>query len=79
MQMFAGNYRYSTGKLECRDFKFVGIACIPAISVILKTPQSDFHPNICRDFDIAGILRGFPALDAKISIFAKFAGIPCKF
>ena len=36
LQMFAGNYRDSTGKSECRDFKFMGIACIPAIPVILK-------------------------------------------
>ena len=39
LQMFAGNYRDSTGKCrkkECRDFKFMGIACIPAIPVILK-------------------------------------------
>ena len=61
--MFAGNYRDSTGKSECRDFKFMGIACIPAIPVFLKSPQSDFRCNICREFDIAGILRGFPALD----------------
>ena len=32
LQMFAGNYRDSTGKSECRDFKFMGIA----IPVILK-------------------------------------------
>ena len=37
LQMFAGNCRDSTGKLECRDFKFMGIACIPAIPVIFKT------------------------------------------
>ena len=35
--MFAGNYRDSTGKSECRDFKFMGIACIPAIPVTFKT------------------------------------------
>ena len=61
--MFAGNYRGSTGKSEWRDFKFMGIACIPAIPVILKSPQSDFHCNICREFDFTGILQGFPALD----------------
>ena len=61
--MFAGNYRDSTGKSECRDFKFMGIACIPAIPVFLKSPQSDFHCNICREFDFTGILQGFPALD----------------
>ena len=31
LQMFAGIYRVFTGKLECGDFKFTGIACIPAI------------------------------------------------
>ena len=36
LQMFTGNYRDFTGKSECRDFKFMGIACIPAIPVILK-------------------------------------------
>jgi hypothetical protein len=41
----------------------MGIACIPAIPVILKSPHSDFHDNICREFDFTGILWGFPALD----------------
>ena len=35
--MFAGNYRDSTGKSECRDFKFIGIAWIPAIPVTFTT------------------------------------------
>ena len=38
LQMFTGNYRDFTGKSECGDFKFMGIACIPAIPVILKSP-----------------------------------------
>jgi hypothetical protein len=38
--MFEGNYRDSTGKLECRDFKFMGIACIFVVPVIFKYPQS---------------------------------------
>ena len=63
LQMFAGNCRDFAGKLECRDFKFRGIACIPAIPVILKFPHSDFHYNICREFDCTGILGGFPALN----------------
>ena len=37
LQMFAGNYRYFIGKSECRDFKFMRIACIPAIPVTFKT------------------------------------------
>ena len=59
--MLTGNYRDSTGKSECRDFKFMGIACIPAIPVILKYPH--FHCNISREFDSTGILWGFPALN----------------
>ena len=39
LQMFTGNYRDSTGKSECRDFKFMGIACIPAIPVIFEVNQ----------------------------------------
>ena len=41
--MFTGNFRDFAGKSECRDFKFRGIACIPAIPVILKSPHSDFR------------------------------------
>ena len=37
LQMFTGNYRESAGKSECKDFKFMGIACISAIPVILKS------------------------------------------
>ena len=36
LQLFTGNYRDSREKSECRDFKFMGVACIPAIPVILK-------------------------------------------
>ena len=50
LQMFAGNCRDFVGKSECRDFKFMGIACIPAIPVIFKSPHSDFNVKI------AGIL-----------------------
>ena len=39
--MFKGIYRDSAGKSECGDFKFMEIACIPAIPVILKSPHSD--------------------------------------
>ena len=34
--MFTGVYRVSTGKSECGDFKFIGIACISAIPVIFE-------------------------------------------
>ena len=43
LQMFTGIYKDSAGKSECGDFKFMGIPCIPAIPVILKSPHSDFH------------------------------------
>ena len=84
--MFTGNYRVFAGKSECEDFKFIGIACILAIPVILKYPHSDFHCNICREFDFAGILQEFPAKDVGKTcnnlifgnIHAKFAGISCK-
>ena len=48
--MFTWNYRVFTVKSECRDFKFMGIACIPVIPVILKSQHSYFHCNICREF-----------------------------
>ena len=79
LQMFAGNYRDSTGKSDCRDFKFMGIAFIPAIPVFLKYPQSDFHCNICREFDFTGILQGFPALDVgKLCNDINFRRYTCK-
>ena len=37
--MFAGIYRDFAGKSECGDFKFMGIACIPAIPVIFEVDQ----------------------------------------
>ena len=37
--MFAGIYRDFVEKLECRDFKFTGIACIPAIPVSFEVNQ----------------------------------------
>ena len=86
--MFTGNYRDSTGKSECREFKSMGIAYyIPAIPVILKSPHSDFYHNICREYDFTGILWGFPALYVGKpcnnliygDIYAKYAGISCKF
>ena len=39
LQMFTGIYRDSAGKLECGDFKFMGIACIPAIPVFFEVNQ----------------------------------------
>ena len=39
LEMFAGIYRDFAGKSECGDFKFMGIACIPAIPVIFEVNQ----------------------------------------
>ena len=39
LQMFAWIYRDFAGKSECGDFKFTGIACIPAIPVIFEVNQ----------------------------------------
>ena len=39
LQMIAGIYRDFAGKLECGDFKFTGIACIPTIPVIFEVNQ----------------------------------------
>ena len=84
--MFAGNYRDSTGKLECRDFKFMGIACIPAIPVTFKT-----HTLISLVIEGNLILQGYygdslhymyrkPCNNIIFGdIHVKFAGIPCKF
>ena len=77
--MFTGIYRDSAGKSEWGDFKFMGIACTPAIPVILKSPYSYFHCNICREFDFTGILQGFPALDVgKPCNNLIFLRYPCK-
>ena len=51
-------FRVSAGKSECRDFKFMAIACT-LILVILESPHSYFHVKIVyRDFDFTGILWG---------------------
>ena len=41
LQMFAGIYRDFAGKSDCGDFKFTGIACIPAIPVIFEVNQKE--------------------------------------
>ena len=46
-----------------RGFQIYGDCMLPAIPVILKSPYSDFHCNICREFDFTGILWGYPILD----------------
>ena len=39
LQMFEGIFRDFAGKSEWGDFKFTGIACIPAIPVIFEVNQ----------------------------------------
>ena len=55
------------GEIRVGGFQIYGdFACIPAIPVILKSPNSDFHCNICREFAFTWILWGFPALDVGL-------------
>ena len=67
LQMFAGIYRDLSGKSECRDFKFMGIACIPTIPVIFEVNQNKvwtfYIPiHFIKIFQISlYFLRGFQA------------------
>ena len=67
--MFAGIYGGFIGKSECGDFKFTGVAYTPAIPVILKSPYSDFHCNICREFDFTGTDRNFVDIFLQVEIY----------
>ena len=60
LQMFTGIYRDSAGKSGCRDFKFMGIAYIPAIPVILKSPHSDFKVKIVGILTLQGYYEDTP-------------------
>ena len=60
LQMFAGIYGGFIGKAECGDFKFMGIARIPAIPVIKKSPHSDFHVKIVGILTLQGYYRDTP-------------------
>ena len=88
--MFAGIYRDFAGKSECRDFKFTGIACIPAIPVIFEvttlcglliyTLNKDLFSNFLMIF--AGI-SGIHVIPVIIicTLQGMFCntGIPCTF
>ena len=50
-------------EIRVRGFQIYGDCMLPTIPVILKSPYSDFHCNICREFDFTGILWGYPILD----------------
>ena len=51
------------GEIRVRGFQIYGDCMLPTIPVVLKPPYSDFHCNICREFDFTGILWGYPTLD----------------
>ena len=38
LQMFTEVYRVFTGKSECGDFKFMGIACYPHVHMLQGAP-----------------------------------------
>ena len=54
-------------EIRVRGFQIYGDCMQPTIPVILKSPYSDFHCNICREFDFIGILWGYPTLDVRKS------------
>ena len=41
-------------EIRVRDLKFMGIACISAIPVILKPSHSDFHCKNCKELLVQG-------------------------
>ena len=58
LQMFTGVYR----EIRVRGFQIYGDCPLPKILVILKSPHSHFHCNICGEFDFTGILWEYPTL-----------------
>ena len=58
--MFAGIYREFSGKSECWDFKFTGIAFIPAIPVILKFHTLISSVIFAGDLILQGYYGDFP-------------------
>jgi hypothetical protein len=66
--MFTWVYRVSTGKFEYGDLKFMGIACILAIPVILKSSHSDFHSKNCRELLVQGFY-GDPLINSREIIY----------
>ena len=87
LQMFTGNYRDSTGKSQCRDFKFMGIACIPAIPITFKTHTLIsiviFEGNLILlgyYRDSLHQMQGKPCNNPIFGeIHVKYAAISCKF
>jgi hypothetical protein len=64
-------------EIRVRGFQIYGDCMLPTIPVILKSPYSDFHCNICRDFDFTGILWGYPTSDVGKSCII-YSGVPNK-
>ena len=58
--MFTGIYMDSAGKSKCGDFKFMGIACIQAIPVILKSQHSEFNVKIVGILTLQGYYGDTP-------------------
>ena len=54
-------------EIRVQGFQIYGDCMFLAIPVILKSPRSDFHCNIWREFDFTGILWGYPTLDVRKS------------
>ena len=53
-------------------FQIYGDCMLPTIPVVLKPPYSDFHCNICREFDFTGKLLGYPTLDVGKSYISSY-------
>ena len=49
-------------EIRVQGFQIYGDCPLPKIPVILKSPHSHFHCNICGEFDFTGILWGYPTL-----------------
>jgi hypothetical protein len=49
-------------EIRVRGFQIYGDCLLPKIPVILKSPHSHFHCNICGEFDFTEILWGYPTL-----------------
>ena len=61
LQMFAWIYRVFTGKLECGDIKFMGIACILGCPRLWRITKNSLHNEgiyIYKCVNLAPVLFG---------------------
>ena len=66
-------------EIRVQGFQIYGDCMYTRNPCNLKYPHSDFYCNICREFDFAGILQGFPAKDVgKTCNNLIFWRHPCK-